>query len=247
MRDYKQVVEERYNSEDPKKNRAYSCMTKKGRLGKLTWICILSDFIKYVTKQTKKEYTELSICDCGCGTGNVTRIIVDLVENSQNVCGFEFSQKSLNECKSLNNSIEYKHGDLVEAIPDFECSTVFDGMIASTVFMHLRKKEDVMAGLLNIKNKLADNGVFMWYEANADTHYAEDEEDGRGFSRKEMEEHAKEAGFKLVKSMGINPILPIVGDIYYGGKKIPEGVKLFLQYHNKPFKCLNNIMWFMKE
>lgn len=250
VRDYKQVVEERYNSSDVKKNKSYlyTCISPTGRLGQLTWVCVLSDFLKYLIKFTGKKYNELMFCDCGCGTGDLTRRISDCLGSPQNVCGFEFSQRHLEKCKAMNNKIEYRYGNLVKEIPEFECAEKFDGMIASTVFMHIRKKEDVLAGLCNIRKKLTDSGIFMWYEASAETHYVEDDKDGRGFSEKEMIECAAEAGLKLVKSMRLNPILPIIGDIYYyKGNKIPEGLKLFLQYHNKPFKCLNNVMWFMKD
>lgn len=249
MKDYKQVVEERYNSSDIKKNKSYRYggLTKTGRIGSLTLDSFLPDYLKYLQKATQKDIDDLTVCDCGCGTGGVTRKIADILGNTKNVCGFEFSELRLNKCKEMNNCIEYKFGDLVKEIPEFSDKNLFDGMIASTVFMHIRKKEDVLSGLSNIYEKLHENGIFMWWEANSDTHYVDYESEWMGFSRGEMIEHAESVGFKLIKSMKINPILPVVGPLYYyKGNKVPEALKLYLQYHNKPFRCLNNVMWFKK-
>lgn len=249
MKDYKQVVEERYNNLDKKKNKSYRYggLTKTGRIGSLTLDSFLPDYLDSLQKSMQKDIGELTVCDCGCGTGGVTRKIADILGNTRNVCGFEFSESRLERCKEMNSCIEYQLGDLVEGIPKFKNMDSFDGMIASTVFMHIRNKDDVLLGLSNIIENLNKDGIFMWWEANSDTHYVDYESEWMGFSRGEMIEHAESVGFKLIKSMKINPILPVVGPLYYyKGNKVPEALKLYLQYHNKPFRCLNNVMWFKK-
>ncbi len=92
--------------------------------------------------------------------------------------------------------------------------------MAFDVFMHLRQESEIVSGIANIYNTLNDKGLFLWYDVNEKTHFSDDEDDGRGFSEKEMDYYACQAGFCLVKKKHVYKTMPIynTSTYYFAGK-----------------------------
>lgn len=160
MRDYKQVVKERYELDDFSgkgiENNIYACINDVGNYGFHKEIDTLRHFIKVVFRETHKLLDEIRILDCGCGNGQVTRLTSELLGNSYNVYGFEYSKNRLDYCINMNPNITYKWGDIVAGIP-YE-GMCFHGIMAFDVLSHLRKKEDVISALRNIFDSLYGGG-----------------------------------------------------------------------------------------
>lgn len=74
----------------------------------------------------------------------------------------------------------------------------FDGVIAVDVLSQIRKEQDVLMSLKNIYNYLLEDGLFLWYEINAKSHYMNYDADTQGFSLEEMDGHASRVGFEVV-------------------------------------------------
>lgn len=207
MRDYKEVTKERYEKDDFSgtgiaKN-MYSCINPIGNYGTYKEIQLLRRYIKQLMTVSRKNIDEIKVLDAGCGNGLVTRLVSNLLGNTNNVYGFEYSEKRLNYCKSMNGNINYAWGNLVEDIPYFgEDGKLFDGIMVFDVLSHFRVEEDVLAALNNIYSRLSDDGLFLWYDLNAKTHYERMDADTQGFSSREMQFYARKAGFKEVKKEG---------------------------------------------
>ena len=74
--------------------------------------------------------------------------------------------------------------------------------MAFDVLSHFRVEEDILSALDNIYSRLSDNGLFLWYDLNAKTHYERLEADTQGFSSREREFYARKSGFEEVKKAG---------------------------------------------
>lgn len=251
MQNYKDVVKNRYNREiDDPENNIYSVLSDIGSGGWILQISILRMFVNAVRKRSNKPVKDLTFLDCGCGKGLMSRTLCEITETPYNIYGFEFSQTRLDKCIEMNKNINYSFGDITEKIqictPKGGEKLLFDGIIAADVFMHLRNKKEVSAALASIKESLSPKGLFMWYETNANTHYSDDDLDGRGFSINEMISHAKETGMVPIEIKKINPKFPRVGSIYYRLGKLP--VWLFLLLQKMPsLDWSNNIILFANE
>lgn len=248
MRDYKQVVAERYDVEMAiPENNKYSLYKPVGCYGYCYNVQLLRRFLRKVKKSVKKEVSEITLLDCGCGRGSITRIMAELTENPQKVCGFEYSEKRLRFAKNMNPAIEYKLGDLVREIPDMQTAMFFDGITAIDVFMHLRKREEVIQGLKNIISKLDENGIFMWIDTAAVSHFIDNDEDHCGFSYVEMIELASEVGFEEIAKERIHPVIPFLGSTYYMSEKYSYLLCMALEKMRLFRKYTNIIVYFKKK
>lgn len=226
MLDYREVVKERYDSQELSNSNAwnsglYSFCNAVGFYSDLTCMKVLYDFYQILRKEAKfiqmpgcKD--KMKVLDVGCGMGTKTRAWAELLGNSDQVYGFEFSENRLEHCKNMNDKIHYEFGDMVKGIP-FECK--FAAASAFVVLMHLREEKDILSALSNIYHSLEDRGFFLWYECNTKSHFISSEEaDGNGYSAAEMDKYALMSGFVLVKSYGIHKVIKGNSTVYWANK-----------------------------
>lgn len=212
MKNYEAVVRERYDRQrydggSIAKN-IYAPINPIGFYGDLKTNQVLFEYINMLYDR-KKDLSKIKVCDCGCGDGSKTRFIAELLGRPDQVFGMEYSKNQFIRCKEMNHSIHYEYGDLTKEIPFEE---LFDGITAFVVFMHFSSRTQIRNALRNIYHSLNKNGLFLWYELNADNHWdgIKKHVDGWGFSEKQMDEYALEAGLKLVRHFGVSSRIPII-------------------------------------
>ena len=221
MVDYNDVNNSRYNKihyENVEDN-IYSAVNPIGNYSMYAGYKAARWFVQVGGKLLKKKIHDLSILDVGCGDGHITRIFVTLLNNADNVYGFDYSENNVNLCKSLNSSMVFEKGNVVEKIP---FDRKFDMVSAFVVLSHLRKKEDVEKALMNINNALNENGLFLWYELVSKSHYINPDKDTQGFNEKELRELSEGAGFEEVARKTFSKTIWIGNrsrSLYYSAKE----------------------------
>ncbi|MCI9592694.1 MAG: class I SAM-dependent methyltransferase [Lachnospiraceae bacterium] len=212
MKNYEAVVRGRYNRQkydsSSVRNNKYMPINPTGFYGEFKANQVLFEFINMLYYR-KKDLHKIRVCDCGCGDGNKTRFMAELLLQPNQVFGTEYSKIRLEHCKRMNNHIHYRYADLTKEIP-FDIQ--FDGITAFVVFMHFSSHKEINNALKNIYNSLNKNGLFLWYELGAKDHWDGTKEyvDSWGFSESQMDEYAFEVGFKLVRHFGVCTKIPII-------------------------------------
>lgn len=252
MKEYEKVIAERYDKQiyegNEIKNNIYAPINPIGFYGEFKAAKILYDLVNMLNLK-EKPLDSIKICDCGCGGGNKTRFMAELLGNPTQVYGTEYSKNRLQYCKTMNNFIHYELADLTIPGGGIPFDASFDIITAFVVFMHIFSEEDIVAALQNIYDSLVCGGLFLWYDLNADRHEdgKEGKDNGWGYSSKEMDEYASRVGFKLTKQYGVYTHLPLVGtSTLYFAKKIKN--ILILELMDKlPFKKDYNVRIYLKE
>ncbi len=200
MRDYDQVIKERYEKEDLQKESIYSLLNSVGFYGNIKHFDIIRRFINLIIEKEGKQKKEIKILDCGCGKGVITRFIAEFLNNPKQVYGMELSDNRLNYCKKMNASIVFNKVDVCKSE---EMNTIFgevgfNGIVSFCVLSHIRKKEDIEIALKNIFDILDDDGYFLWYDIASKNHFDNLDGDTQGYSLNEMNSFAENVGFKKV-------------------------------------------------
>nr|WP_302141919.1 class I SAM-dependent methyltransferase [uncultured Schaedlerella sp.] len=215
MKNYKRVVKERYDRQryDGKGmlKDIYSPINPVGFYGEFKAAQVLSDFVNRISKD-RGTLDGINICDCGCGDGVKTRFLAELLGNPRQVYGVEYSENRLRHCRSMNPSIQYEYADLTEPGKGIPFETQFDGISAFVVFMHFSTEQEIMNALDNIYHSLKREGFFLWYELHEKSHWDGKKKnvDHWGFSPDEMDQYAKNAGFRLLHQYSVYIKVPIL-------------------------------------
>lgn len=255
MRDYYQVNEERYEKDKfsgkAVEHNIYASINPIGNYGVYKMIQHLRKFILMVRNTSRKPYDEITFLDCGCGTGLWTRTAANMLESPENVYGFEFSRNRLRHCRKMNPAIHYVWGDIVGGVPEEFMHINFDGIVAVDLLSQIRKKEDVITSITNIRKALSIKGLFLWYEINAKTHEMNYDLDTQGFSEKEMDDYAAKCGLELVytdRAYGAFTFLGHKYSTYYNINDGWRGIRFmeFIEPILLMFGHLNNIRIYRK-
>lgn len=248
MKDYKSVVRERYDQEAFDRqaiaDNMYSLINPVGFYGEYNSVKILTHFINLLDAH-RGEHDDISLLDCGCGVGLKTRIMAELIGSPTSVYGTDYSVNSIEHCKMMNSNINYHWGDITKEIP-FDVK--FDAITAFVVFMHFSKEDEVKNALSNIYDSLKEDGLFLWYDTNVKSHWdSKERADGWGYSVKEMDKYAKEAGFRFVSGYGLYSIIPgLKTSTVYLSEQIKQMWLLDI-LDKMPFKKNNNVRIYMKD
>ena len=252
MKSYKRIIKERYDRQQYTGkgivNDMYSPINPVGFYGEYKAAQILFEFVNMINKD-KKSLDTIKICDCGCGDGIKTRFLTELLENPDQVYGVEFSQNRLQHCKNMNPAIHYEYADLTELGKGIPFNVQFDGITAFVVFMHFATEKEILFALKNIYNSLKQNGLFLWYELNAGSHW-----DGKGknvdlwgFSAKEMDKYAAKVGFKLKKHHAVYVKFPFINKATVYMAKDIKNLWMLEALEKLPFKRNNLVRIYYKE
>lgn len=231
MKDYKEVVNDRYEQQqldDVRKNQ-YSIINKVGFRSYLAEYLLMRDFIRFLAKDLNKIPKDLRLLDVGCGCGAVVRMLAEICGNSSNIYGTDLCKNRIQYNERINSNINIKLSDITEEIP---FNTFFDAIFSFTVFMHLKTEKEIMSALKNVYNKLDNKGYFYWFELNSSSHFSNSDSnsDGEGYSVDEMIMFANKAGFKHYKTQSCFKNFKIGNkeySSYYLASKLPL-IVLFL-------------------
>ena len=195
--DYKDTNTIRYEKVDfdDVENNMYAAINPVGNYSYYIAYKSVRWFLKLLRKQTNVRYHELKVLDVGCGDGHISRMMVSLLDNADNIFGFDYSENNIEQCQKLNPAVHYGIGDIVSGIP---FDKKFNGITAFVVLSHLRKEEDVIKALENIYSSLEDDGLFLWYELVSKSHYINPNKDTQGFNYAEIKDYANKVGFKEI-------------------------------------------------
>lgn len=253
MKDYKDVVRERYDKEqyhnEGRINNQYAIFNPVGFYGSLNNAKVLRNFIFDVADSTNKSFEKLKICDCGCGNGFNTRVLAEFLGNPDGVYGTEYSVNRLQFCKEMNPLIHYEYADLTDfSGRGMPFGVKFDGVTAFDVFMHFTKEEEIINALRNIYDALEDKGIFLWFDPKVESHWdgLKKDIDGWGYSAKEMDEYAARVGFKLKKKQDIYSIIPLkkISTVYLA-RRI-KNLWILELLESLPFKKNNQVRIYCK-
>jgi 2-polyprenyl-3-methyl-5-hydroxy-6-metoxy-1,4-benzoquinol methylase len=132
--------------------------------------------------------------DLGCGAGIISRMIAEITETTENLCGVDLSDVRIKQAQLMNSSINYHINDITKL--DKQESSL-DVIFCMVTLMHLSEREQISKVLQWIYNSLRPGGYFIWLEENAKDHYKPlPNADGWGFSLNQMEELTQMVGLK---------------------------------------------------
>lgn len=203
MKSYKEVVKERYDGYEKDIHAYENIYSLINPIGFNADKKIRSVFYNAFNlfRNAGMDITKSSILDIGCGKGATTRFFSELTNSPQNIYGLDLSVHRIECAVKMNSIISYRIGDIVH-LPAFP--VMFDIITAIDVFMHLKEKKEIIQALTNIKEKLNDNGYFIWYDAYSKNHFKTTQnQDHSGFHPKQMVDLAEEAGFEKVTQINL--------------------------------------------
>lgn len=249
MKEYEKVIacrydKDRFNAKGINGN-MYSSINPVGFYGDFKKQQILTNFISILNRGNALD--KIKICDCGCGSGKITRFCAELIEDPARVYGVDYSKVRVDHCRKMNPFIHYEYADLTKEIP---FSVPFDAITAFVVFMHFSTPKEIGDALKNIHRSLKSDGLFLWYDTNEKSHWNGGKRSfiaGHGFSANEMDTYASKAGFSLVKSYGVYSKLPIINRAtLYLAERI-KNIWLLELLEKLPFKKYNHVRIYRKE
>ncbi len=195
MKNYQDVVNDRFNQEIDDSNSIYSPNHPIGKYTRKVLFKGLSTFLTTYFDDTRPIDSQ-KLLDAGCGKGGMIRFFISQGFSPANTVGFDFSQTRIIQAQEQGQGELYLHADVITFkidAPKFDIITSFD------LFSHLQTKEQIIKGLKNMALNLDDKGLFLWYDIYAKDHFTPIKGvDSWGFSREQMIELSKEAGFELV-------------------------------------------------
>ncbi len=142
-----------------------------------------------------------SICDMGCGPGQIARY---LHRQGVDTLGVDLSPRMVAEAQRLNPEVYFHQGDML-ALPDADNS--WGGIAAFYCIIHI-PREQIVAALREMKRVLKPGGVLLitfhigqeikhldeWWEKPVNLDFA-------FYEPEEMESWLKEAGYELEETL----------------------------------------------
>jgi len=201
MKDYKDVVAERYDKQAGTDFNARSAMKW---MDSQLWMCqSLFDVFRQLDRRGY-DIGNLKILEVGCGGGRWTRFMAEITANPTNIKGTDLSSERITVAKWMNPAIKYEVADVVETT----IQEKFDVIMAWDVFMHLKSEEQIRKALKNIHQALTERGVFIFFDAWAKTHFIISDAESVGFNPEEVVDLASREGFAAIFRKDVFRIFP---------------------------------------
>ena len=147
-----------------------------------------------------------TICDLGCGPGQIARYLVD---HGVPACGIDLSSGMVEQARTLNPDIDFLQGDML-ALTDVADSS-FGGIAAFYCLIHIARERMVDA-LLELKRVLRPGGVLLLtFHIGSEVRHVEEMMgqtvalDFGFFQRDEMRDWLQTAGFTLEEAIERDP------------------------------------------
>jgi len=202
MRDYKEVVSQRY---DRQIETDFSPRTT------LEWMSSqlrISQVFHQVLKRLADSGLNLAdarVLEVGCGGGRWTRFIAEITGQPANIIGLDLSEPRIEHARRMNPAIRYRVADVVET----PIGDTVDIAVAISVFMHFESEDSIRKALRNVWGSLSENGAFIFFDAWADSHFAPSgDSDSQGFRPDEIIQLARSEGFSPRFKLDVFRIFP---------------------------------------
>lgn len=215
MKDYKEVVEQRYNQEDGKTASMYDA---DQAIGKYTRKYLFGT-LKTVLNETVGNVADAKLLDVGCGDGGMIRFFLSEGFSAENVSGVDLSESRIERAKDNTPGVSFYCQDAL----NFEFADRFDLITSFDLFSHLSSEEQIVNGLTTMKNHLAENGTVLWYDICSKDHYSPPEGvDSWGFSEAQMIDLVEKAGFRVKERKRLFKVLFNRYHSVYQARRFPE-------------------------
>ncbi len=194
MKEYQDVVRDRFDVEEDPDKSIYAPNHPIGKYIRKNLFAALDEFTLWYSKE--KKIGESELLDAGCGYGGMLGYMMSKGFMASKATGMDFSENRLAYARKQYPETAFIHADITTFnLPEQK----FDVIISFDLFSHLPQKNQIEAGLKNLWNHLEDDGVFLWYDICNKDHFASPKGvDSWGFSKKQMIDLGKEAGFEFL-------------------------------------------------
>lgn len=226
MKAYQDVVQERFDQEEPEEQSIYAPDRPIGKYSRKSLFAELRRFLQFFS-QEKSSITELSLLDMGCGSGGMLEFFKTQGFLSAHLYGADFSATRIKRAVSKYPEMSFQQADVTELDLDkkgFDLITSFD------LFSHLSTEEQIIQGLTKVHEHLDDKGIFLWYDIHSDDHYSPPADaESWGFSKDQMIQLSEKAGFELVYE---HPLFKKFFNRYhsiYQATRVPHGILSLLE------------------
>lgn len=195
MKDYKQVVFDRFNRESDHQNSIYNVNHPIGKYIRKILYKGLDDFLKSYVRSGRK-ISELKLLDLGCGSGGMIEYFISRGFEKKNIIGLDLSDIRIEKAKKSIPGITFLTGDLLT----FELNNEsFDLITSFDLFSHLSTHDQILTGLLKVKEHLKNDGIFLWYDIYSKDHFISNQDaDSWGFNIHQFKGFSDEAGFDVI-------------------------------------------------
>ena len=195
MKNYQEVIEDRFNIEEDNSNSVYA---PNHPIGKYVRRTLFNGLDKFLSKyyNTQQGLNTKKLLDVGCGNGGMLSFFISRGFSPKNTVGIDLSETRINTASKQSQGETYVRADVLTFNLNeqkFDLITSFD------LFSHLNTKEQIIKGLDNIHKHLEDDGLFLWYDLYSKDHFAPPAKvDSWGFNKEQMISLSKESGFDVV-------------------------------------------------
>lgn len=230
MKDYKEVVAERYDQEQDTASSIYAPDQPVGKYTREVLFSGLHAFLRWyrsVPMATGNgDLADKRLLDVGCGSGEMLHFFVEAGFPAVHATGLDLSETRINKARQLFPDLTFVCADGVQ----FDLEQQFDLITAFDVLSHLPTKEEILQALATISRHLGDNGLFLWYDIYSEDHFNSPENaDSWGFSKQQMIDLAREAGFEPVYYKSFFKLLLNRYHSAYQVRRFPVGLVKLLE------------------
>jgi len=195
MKDYQNVVEARFDNEKEGELSIYSPNHPIGKYSRKYLFKGIDTFLEWYLKE-RDSVSDKMIADFGCGSGEMLKLLIDKGFPAEKATGVDLSSLRINKAIKTYPDLNFICGDALKI--ELEQSQ-FDLITSFDLFSHIKSEEEIVNGLINLKNHLIDEGLFFWYDIYSKDHFNSPSNiDSWGFSKDQMIELAAKSGFELV-------------------------------------------------
>ncbi len=194
MKDYQDVVNDRFDKEEDEGLSIYAPTHPIGKYSRKKLFGALDEFLIEL-KKSHSNFQDIALLDLGCGNGGMIEQFILKGFKEQNIIGIDLSKKRIELAQKKFPKVTFR----AENGLTFKEEKVFNLITAFDLYSHIPDAKSIIEGLINVNAHLEENGFFLWFDICSKDHYnSQKGNDSWGFSNKQMIDLADKAGFKLV-------------------------------------------------